>query len=144
VQSWSILEIRVVVIHRLFALALSLLLFAGNGVVCQGWASTPEARLACCADDETCPMHKDERVGSGVEHDHARAAADACCAASESHQSNEQRPTTQAVFSSPILGPGVLVPVIVPQLVTSDAWRTAVPIPAAPVPRHVLLSVFLI
>jgi hypothetical protein len=133
-----------VIVHRLFALVLSVLLFAGNGVVCQGWAATPEARLACCADDDTCPMHKDEQGGSGVEHVHAQAAADACCAASESHQSNEQRPTAQTVFSSLILGPGVLVPVIAPQLVTSDAWRTAVPIPMAPVPRHVLLSVFLI
>jgi hypothetical protein len=43
-----------------------------------------------------------------------------------------------------VLGLGVVVPASVPALVLSDAWRLSAPIPIAPVPRHVLLSVFLV
>jgi hypothetical protein len=53
-------------------------------------------------------------------------------------------PTFVTAISSTVLGSGVVVPVIVPPLVLSDGWRTATPIAIAPVPRHVLLSVFLV
>jgi hypothetical protein len=43
-----------------------------------------------------------------------------------------------------VLGVGVVLPANVPALVLSDAWRTSAPIPIAPVPKHVLLSVFLV
>jgi hypothetical protein len=47
-------------------------------------------------------------------------------------------------ITAAVLGVGVILPANVPALVLSDAWRTSVPLPVAPVPRHVLLSVFLV
>ena len=52
--------------------------------------------------------------------------------------------TFVAAISSAVLGTGVALPATVPALVLSDGWRTVAPIPAAHVPKHVLLSVFLV
>ena len=89
-------------------------------------------------------MHKSESQSSGEQRAVSQAQADACCAASERQQSNQSDPTFISVISSAVLGAGVVVPAAVPALVASDAWRTDAPIPAAPVPRHILLSVFLV
>jgi hypothetical protein len=133
----------VVVLHRLSALALSLALLSGNLGVCAGWAATPEARMACCVDD-TCPMHKGESSSFSEKPAVSQAQADACCAASERQQSDQSAPSFITAISSAVLGAGVVVPVPVPALVATDAWRTDAPVPIAPVPRHVLLSVFLL
>jgi len=37
-----------------------------------------------------------------------------------------------------------VLPRMVPALVLSDAWRTVSPLPTAAVPKHLLLSVFLV
>jgi hypothetical protein len=128
-------------LKRLSALAAVLALVVGNVTLCAGWSATPEARMACCTDGD-CPMHGRESHAS----DHAitQAQADACCALSERQPSNQSAPTFISVISSAVLGVGVVVPAPVPALVASDAWRTVAPIPIAPVPRHVLLSVFLV
>jgi len=81
---------------------------------------------------------------SGSEQVISQAQADACCAISEREQSNPSTPTFVTMISSAVLGVGVVVPMPAPALVLSDGWRTAAPIPIAPVPRHVLLSVFLV
>jgi hypothetical protein len=47
-------------------------------------------------------------------------------------------------ITAAVLGVGVVLPANVPALVLSDAWRTSAPLPIAPVPKHVLLSVFLV
>jgi len=39
---------------------------------------------------------------------------------------------------------GVVLPPSIPARVLSDGWRTPVPTPIAGVPKHVLLSVFLV
>jgi hypothetical protein len=49
-----------------------------------------------------------------------------------------------AGITSAVLGTGSVLPARVPALVLSDAWRTSAPIPAASVPKYVLLSVFLV
>jgi len=139
----AILEAVLTLARRLRAIGLMLALVAGNSAVCAGWAPTPEARMSCCTESGNCPMHKDGAHHSGDTNLVTQAQADSCCAASESHQSNQSSPTFVEV-SSAVLGPGIIVPAPVPALVLSDAWRTAAPIPLAPVPRHVLLSVFLV
>jgi hypothetical protein len=48
------------------------------------------------------------------------------------------------VITAAVLGVGVVLPADVPALVLSDAWRRSVPIRVAPVPKYVLLSVFLV
>lgn len=124
-------------------MAAVLALVAGNVALCAGWAATPEARMACCTDGD-CPMHKGESSKSGSGRVITQAQADTCCASSEHQQSNQSAPTFASVISSAVLGAGVAIPAPVPALVRSDSWRIIAPIPIAPVPRHVLLSVFLV
>jgi hypothetical protein len=127
--------------RRLYALALSLALAAGNLAVCAGWAATPEARMACCIADGACPMH-------GFDSDSDRlitqAEADSCCASSEGDDSSQSIPTVASAMSSAVLGLAITLPVSVPTLVLQATWRTSVPIPPTPVPKHLLLSVFLV
>jgi hypothetical protein len=89
-------------------------------------------------------MHNESAPHSGGTSLVTQAQADSCCASSERHHSNQPSPTFVVAISSAVLGPGIVVPATVPALVLSAAWRTAAPIPLAPVPKHVLLSVFLV
>jgi hypothetical protein len=132
--------------RRLFALALTVLVSAGNGAVCAGWAPTPEARMACCSES-MCPMHKGDSQSSGSDRVVSQAQADNCCAFSEqknSSHSSQSSPTLVAAISSAVLGTGIALPSTVPALVRSDGWRTAGPVLTTHVPKHVLLSVFLV
>ena len=131
-------------VHRLSAVAMSLALLAGNAPVCAGWLATPEARMACCSEDAECPMHKGDSHSSDSTRALTQAQADACCASSEREHSNQPNPTFVVVISNAVLGAGVVLSASVPALVLSDSWRMATPIPITPVPKHVLLSVFLV
>ena len=137
------LEFVLTLSRQLFSLALAVSISAGNGVVCAGWAPTPEARMACCADS-TCPMHKGDSQSSASERVISQVQADTCCASAEHKNSNESSPTFVAAISSAVLGTGIALPATVPALVLSDGWRTVAPIPTTHVPKHVLLSVFLV
>jgi hypothetical protein len=132
------------IVHRLLAPVLGVLLLGGNAGVCAGWAATPEARMACCAEGGNCPMHQGDARQAGSGHRLTQAQADGCCGASERDQSSPPTPTFVAPISSAVLGAGEVVPAISPDLVRTDGWRTAAPVPLAPVPRHVLFSVFLV
>ena len=131
-------------VRRLAALALAFGLMAGNAAICAGWMPTPEARMACCADGGDCPMHKGDSHRSGSEPGLTQAQADSCCASSERENSSQSSPTFVSAITAAVLGVGMVLPASVPALVLSDAWRTSAPIPIAPVPKHVLLSVFLV
>ncbi len=135
---------RVGLVQRLSAALLSLALVAGNAAVCAGWAATSEERMACCADGNECPMHKGDSHRSGSGRVLTQAQADGCCASSEGKKSNHSNPSFVTAITVAVLGLGVVVPADIPALVLSDAWRTSAPIPSAPVPKHVLLSVFLV
>jgi hypothetical protein len=131
-------------VQRLAALALTSGLVAGNAAICAGWMPTAEARMACCADSAECPMHKSDAHRSGPGRVLTQVQADSCCASAEGQRSNPSNPSFVTAITAGVLGAGVVLPVNVPALVLSDAWRTSVPIPIAPVPKHVLLSVFLV
>ena len=131
-------------IRRLSAVLLTVGLLAGNAAVCAGWLPTPEARMACCAAGVECPMHKGDSGRSGAERVVTQAQADACCAASERESSGQPSSTFVTTITSAVLGPAMVLPPSVPPLVLSDGWRATVPIPTAPIPKHVLLSVFLV
>ena len=131
-------------LRRLATVVLTFGLMAGNAAICAGWLPTPEARMACCADGAECPMHTGDSHGSGSERVLTQAQADSCCAAAESQNSNQSNPSFVTAITAAVLGVGVVLPANVPALVLSDAWRTSAPIPVAPVPKHVLLSVFLV
>jgi hypothetical protein len=139
----SILE-EVRLFHRLAAVLLSLGLIAGNAAICAGWAATPAERMACCSESGECPMHKGKSHDSGSGHVLTQVDADACCAASEREHSSPSSLTFVATISVAVLGPGIVLPASVPALVLSDDWRRYSPIPTPPVPKHVLLSVFLV
>jgi hypothetical protein len=121
---------------------LTLALAVGQAEVCAGWMPTPEARMACCSDDGPCPMHKSESQ-DGPTTVVTQAEADRCCAASEQDDSAPS-PTSPAFFMTlaVALGP---VAVLLPQPEAhASISRASVPIPTAHVPKHVLLSVFLV
>lgn len=132
-------------VHRLAALALTFGLMAGNAAICAGWTPTPEARMACCADE--CPMHKGDSHRPGAQRVFTQVQADSCCASAEgqsSSQSSQSNPSSVTAITAAVLGVGVVLPANVPAPVLSDAWRTSAPIPIRSVPKHVLLSVFLV
>ena len=131
-------------VHRLTALAITFGLMAGNAAICAGWMPTPEARMACCADGVECPMHKGDSHRSGSARVPTQAQADSSCAASEGKTSSQFNPTFDVAITVAVLGAGTVLPANVPALVLSDGWRTSAPMPVAPVPKHVLLSVFLV
>jgi hypothetical protein len=89
-------------------------------------------------------MHEGQSHGSGSDRILTQAEADNCCASSERENSSPPTPTFVAAITFAVLGPGVVVPTSVPALVLSDDWRTTSPIPTKPVPKHVLLSIFLV
>ena len=139
----SILRAVPILIRRLSVL-LTAGLLVGNAAVCAGWLATPEARMACCAGGAECPMHKGDSHNSGSARVLTQAQADSCCASSEGQTSKQSSPTFVAAITAAVLGAGTVLPANVPALVLSDGWRTSAPIPVAPVPKHVLLSVFLV
>jgi hypothetical protein len=129
---------------RLSAVVLALALAAANRAACAGWLPTPEARMACCADGAACPMHEGESPGTRSDRVITQVQADDCCASAERENSSQSGPTFVTAVTSAVLGTGTVLPASLPALVLSDGWRTSAPIPAAPVPKHVLLSVFLV
>jgi hypothetical protein len=103
--------------RRLASLVAILALCAGNMAVCAGWEATPEARMACCPDG--------------------------CCATPDDHQSGTP---ASAFVPSPTLAPAVgplatMLPMFRSAL---EGWRALVPLPHSPVPKHLLLAVFLV
>jgi len=89
-------------------------------------------------------MHKGDSQSSASERVLTQAQADSCCASSEREPSNQSNPSFATAITAAVLGVGMVFPASIPALVLSDAWRTSAPLPAAPVPKHVLLSVFLV
>lgn len=133
----------VVLSRRLLAGVLSLALSAGSLALCAGWAATPEARVACCSEAGACPMHKPDSQRSGAQRAVTQAQADSCCASSEGDDSTPSAPAF-ALSLSVAAVPSAL-PVVTPAVaVHLEAWRALVPLPGTRVPRHLLLSVFLL
>ena len=131
------------VLRRVLATALGLLLTGGPIGLCAAVTPTPEARMACCTDGDTCPMHNGGTHASGSHHQPSQSQADQCCVASERDTPNQSMPMSVGV-STPALDASVLLPLHVPALVRTDAWRTTTPLLVTPVPRHLLLAVFLV
>ena len=121
---------------------LTLALAAGQAGVCAGWMATPEARMACCSDDGPCPMHKSESE-DGPSRVISQAEADRCCAASEHEDSTPSQ--SNAAFFVTLAVALIPVPGLLPAPEAhAEIWRASVPIPTGHVPKHVLLSVFLV
>jgi hypothetical protein len=131
-------------LRRVSAVAIVLAMVAGNAAVCAGWMPTPEARMACCAEGGGCPMHKGDSSRSGQTRVLTQTQADRCCAASEREASSQSSPSFVASMTQAVLRPSIILPAVVPALVLTDGWRRAAPTPTSPIPKHLLLSVFLV
>jgi hypothetical protein len=136
------------VVERLFrrtaALVTILTLGAAGWAECAGWQAAPKARMACCSGSGGCPMHASTEPGARSERVVTQAQADSCCAASDTDDSTPSSGAFSVALSVALGNSGLSTEVPVTAPASFGAWRTHVPLPAGPVPKHVLLSVFLI
>jgi hypothetical protein len=136
-------RVVVILVRRASAVVALLAMVVGNIAVCAGWQATPEARMACCMDGTTCPMHKSDSHEHSSKRVVSQAQADSCCAAAAQRHDS-------AAAGSTFTASGViaLVPVTVLTVptgpITSQEWRALVPLPVSSTPKHLLLSVFLV
>jgi hypothetical protein len=128
---------------RFAALTMVLVLVGGHLAECPGWLATAEARMACCANEQECPMHKAGQHSSGSRQLVSQSDADRCCATSERGESMPTSVKANAV-DGPALIPTSLSGVLVSPATWFDNPIERVSGPPASRSRHVLLSVFLI
>jgi hypothetical protein len=128
---------------RLAAIVAMLTLSVGNLAVCAGWQATQEARMACCMNGTSCPMHKSEAHHSGSKRTISQVQADNCCAAASNRTQSSVAGTTFVLAHTTVLPPltGLVVPIPTPAL---QEWRALVPLRVSPVPKHLLFSVLLV
>ena len=128
-------------LRRAATVLLALSVGTAGVIECAGWVASSEARMICCASGE-CPMHRLPEH-AGAHHAMTQAQADGCCALSQGDRSTPRVPVGS--FATALVGGLVAArePLAVPS-VSRDAWRAHLPLPGGRVPRHVLLSVFLI
>jgi hypothetical protein len=127
---------------RFVAAVLTLALAGDYYALCAGWMPTAEARMACCIDG-TCPMHQEHAEPSGSGQQLTQAEADACCAASEPPGAASS--TAPGTLAAALTAPDTAISFDLPaSLAAGQAVRTSAPAPPGHVPRHVLLSVFLV
>jgi hypothetical protein len=129
--------------RRSATIALVLFISAGDVGLCAGWAATAEARMACCVGGGSCPMHKSDEDGSDSARAVSQAEADGCCAASESDDLTPSTPTF-AMAVPPAALVHQFLAFVPPSALPLDAARESVPLACSQVPKHLLLSVFLI
>jgi hypothetical protein len=129
---------------RVIAASLGLLLAAGPVGLCATVTPTPEARMACCTGHDPCPMHNGSSPGATSHHQPTQSQADQCCLASEGKAPHQSMPMSVGILPTPVIDASVLLPLDVPALVRTDAWRMSTPLLVTPVPRHLLLAVFLV
>lgn len=98
--------------------------------------------MACCADGVECPMHKSDSSTPGSRAI-SQTEADSCCASSETPESGPSASTFIVTVPLAILTVAAVLPAETPVLALRDSWRQP-PLLASPVPKHVLLSVFIV
>ena len=101
------------------ALATVFVFLGGPFAGCEGWLSTAEARMACCANEQECPMHKAGQHPSGSNQRISQSDADRCCAASEDGDSLPS--SAKATGSTDDLA---LVPAVLPVAFVSALTRS--------------------
>ncbi len=125
------------------ALLLTVAISVSHAVVCAGWVATPEARMACCADGGACAMHTGAAQSSDSKHNVSQAEADSCCAAAEGDRSSPSAAAFASTISLAVLGSATPAILTIPAS-SRSAGSASPPPPPSHVPKHVLLSVFLV
>lgn len=121
---------------------MALVLTTGGVRLCAGWEATSDARMACCTKHDACAMHRGtaDSKATGV----TQAQADACCASADRPEST---PSSAAIVAHPPLVSVAALFVVFPSpAAPAHEWGSAMspPLARTEVPRHLLLSVFLI
>jgi len=129
--------------RQIAAFVAAVALCAGNVAVCAGWQATPEARLACCMDGATCPMHEPDHHQHSSRHVVSQAQADSCCAAADQRRDSAAAGSTFAASGLIALVPVAAFTVPVSAFMSHE-WRALVPLPVSSTPKHLLLSVLLV
>ena len=120
---------------------LSVLAFASSGwAQCAGWETAADARRACCTNGQ-CPMHRSGGEESTGRIAISQAQADSCCASAERSDSTPSTSSNVAGFPVAVVTPQI--PALGPDVAVFRAL-SAPPADVSPVPKHLLLSVFLI
>jgi hypothetical protein len=128
-------------LRRIGVLMLTIGLAAGAWRPCAGWEPTAEARMACCTRKAACSMHR--MSGHGAHEAVSQSQADACCALSE--RQDPSQPSVTVVLPpalTPIAGPFAEQPRVPARWV--DSHRPPPLLASRALPRHLLLSVFVI
>lgn len=129
-------------LQHLVVLVCALTIATGGLAECAGWQASAEARMACCVEG-SCPMHTSAGHESDSTNSIDQAAADSCCASSESPNPTPTGPVfTMALPAATLVDQ--LFASLAPLTLPRDAGRGAVPVGSSPVAKHLLLSVFLI
>ncbi|MGQ0733990.1 MAG: hypothetical protein ACT4QD_10075 [Acidobacteriota bacterium] len=127
---------------RVAVMVLPLAIAVSNSAVCNGWKATAEARMSCCAEGTACPMHERDADGQRVDRPVTQAAADACCASSESDDAPPAPPYALA-------GAAPVAVMTMPAADLRPSWkataaRFASAHPHHTIARHLLFSVLLV
>jgi hypothetical protein len=127
--------------RRTCSFVLLLALFVPAAVECAGWRPTAEARKACCAAGLCAKENAGKTAGSTPTV--TQADADDCCAASETQESGPSSPAHATLMTAAVLQPVALPGAF--QLAPVSRWSERTdPLQPSAVPRHLLLSVFLV
>ena len=126
-------------------IAAILSLASGNLAMCAGWQPTPAARMACCDAEASCPTHTLGTPHSGghsaaMHHAQTQEGADTCCAAAERHDAT----AAGSAFVLSAAAIKTVSPNTSPLADLRDHAAAVHPPAASPVPKHLLLSVFLV
>jgi hypothetical protein len=127
--------------RRIWTFALAVLLGGAPLLACSGWTSAPESRMACCRAAMSCPMQAHDSGASISAHNLTQAAADACCAAAD-HSSTT--PSAVVASASLVVVQHPFSGAPAPTTGMRFQLQTHRPLIAAPVPKHLLLGVFLL
>ena len=98
--------------------------------------------MACCLNG-ACPMHQSDEHGQDSADPVSQAEADSCCVASESADPTPTSPVFAMVLPSAI-PVQQLFAFVSPLILMVNAAREPIPLSGSLVPKHLLLSVFLI
>lgn len=123
-------------------LVLAAILASQASVFCEGWQTSAEARMACCAAGADCGMHE-SAASTDTTGPRAQEAANQCCAASESDDS--RAPRSIVTIQGPAIAVRLPMEWMSLETASTHAWHAQ---PAFSPPRdvstHVLFSVFLV
>jgi len=128
---------------RFAAVAAVLTLAVGNLAICAGWQATPQARMECCKNGTSCPMHKSGSHRSGSTRVISQAEADNCCAAASTRTQASGASSSFALSNTSVL-PALPALVFQVPVLALQEWRALIPLPVSPIPKHLLLSVLLV